>query len=111
MRLYFDEERMGAGGVGAMRMKIERVWRELEETLSDSIMFECPGKSLKGRKVAPCLLEVRASKGTPLSTICAVGNAFLEVVDVEIFHPESGAMLWRQAGDTGNKFEANSWEG
>jgi len=87
---------------------MKEVWDELAELMDDAVMPVKHEPIWHGRNAKPCYLEVRASVGTLIQDVLKIANAFLEVVDVECYHPDKGTMRWHP--ERGEPFEESEWD-
>lgn len=51
-----------------------------------------------GDNASPFWLEVRASRETPAETVVEIANHFLNLIDVEVFHPTTGSFVFVEKG-------------
>ncbi|MDD5039001.1 MAG: hypothetical protein PHN78_06765 [Dehalococcoidales bacterium] len=56
------------------------------------------GEVLHGENATPYWLEVRASRDTSVGKIEKIANHFLDIVDVEAYHPATGAFVFVEKG-------------
>lgn len=98
LRLYLSTGISPEGGE-SIKDSVRQGFAQLPSTLRrDAVLAIIECEVVHGEDADPYWLEVRCSKEDHEGVVLQIANYFIEVVDVEAYHPQTGALKFKLRG-------------